>query len=53
MDPLDVVVLGAGASYVHGAPLTNQILPYALTKSGSQEDERLGIVRTFLKDIFH
>jgi hypothetical protein len=39
MDPLDVYVLGAGASYVHGAPLTNQILPYALNKSGSKDDE--------------
>jgi hypothetical protein len=53
MDPLDVYVLGAGAPYVHGAPLTNQILPYALNKSGSKDDERLEVVRAFLRDIFH
>lgn len=50
---LDIYVLGAGASYVHGAPLTNQILPYALTKTGLRDDERLGLVRAFLRDIFH
>ena len=29
----DVYVLGAGASYVHGAPLTDQLLPYALSRA--------------------
>ena len=53
LDSLDIVVLGAGASSVHGAPLTNQILPYALTEAGAKDDERLRVVRTFLKDIFH
>ncbi len=32
MEPLKVFVLGAGASYVHGAPLTDEIVPLALTR---------------------
>jgi len=49
---LDVYFLGAGASYVHGAPLTNEILPYALNKIPTKSDPRLEIVRTFLRDVF-
>lgn len=48
---LDVYLLGAGASYVHGAPLTNQILPYALTHFPANSG-RLQTVRTFLRDVF-
>jgi hypothetical protein len=53
MEPLDIYVLGAGASFVHGAPLTNQILYYALNETGIQNDPRLAVVKAFLKDIFH
>src|SRR3990170_4488449 len=53
MEPLDIYVLGAGASFVHGAPLTNEILCYALTKTDLKDDPRLRSVRAFLKDIFH
>jgi hypothetical protein len=52
-EPLDVYVFGADASYVHGAPLTNQILPYALTNPESKDDGRLEVVRRFLRDVFH
>ena len=37
MKDLEVYVLGAGASYVHGAPLTDEILPYSLTKLKGEE----------------
>jgi hypothetical protein len=53
MEPLDIYVLGAGASFVHGAPLTNQILEYAFNETGIQNDPRLEVVKAFLKDIFH
>lgn len=46
-----IYILGAGASYEHGAPLTKQILPYAL-KHGNG-DERLQLVRDFLREVFH
>jgi hypothetical protein len=49
----DVYVLGAGASFVHGAPLTDQLLPYALALSADRNDQRLGLVRQFLRDVFH
>lgn len=49
----DVIVLGAGASYVHGAPLTDQILPYALSGSPRRDDPRLDLLRRFLNDVFH
>jgi hypothetical protein len=49
----DVYVLGAGASYVHGAPLTDELLPYALSLSPNRNDPRLGLVREFLRDVFH
>ncbi len=32
MNEIDVYVLGAGASRVHGAPTTDEILEHALTK---------------------
>ncbi|HSR67624.1 MAG TPA: SIR2 family protein [Acidobacteriota bacterium] len=47
----EIYILGAGASFEHGAPLTKDILPYALKLD--EGDERLQIVRCFLKDIFH
>ena len=47
----DIYFLGAGASYVHGAPLTNQILPYALNQMGVR-DGRLRRVREFLSKVF-
>lgn len=49
----NVYVLGAGASYVHGAPLTDQILPYALTQPATAGDARLALVREFLDAVFH
>ena len=49
----DVYVLGAGASYVHGAPLTDEILPYALARSPNRRDRRLELVREFLSEVFH
>jgi hypothetical protein len=53
MDIDDVYVLGAGASYVHGAPLTDQLLPYVLARSPNRNDARLGLVRDFLLQVFH
>ena len=47
----DIYFLGAGASCVHGAPLTNQILPYALNQM-RVSDSRLGGVRKFLSNVF-
>jgi hypothetical protein len=49
----DVYVLGAGASYVHGAPLTDQILPYALAVSPRRTDPRAKLLERFLRDVFH
>src|SRR5262245_34956439 len=49
----DVYVLGAGASYVHGAPITDGILPYALARSPRRNDQRLELLRRFLKEVFH
>jgi hypothetical protein len=49
----EVYVLGAGASYVHGAPLTNELIPYALAQSSHWNDPRLDLVREFLRDAFH
>ncbi len=46
----DVYVLGAGASAVHGAPVTDRILPYAFEHLGG--DARLGPVRDVLLDLF-
>lgn len=53
--PNAVYVLGAGASRCHGAPLTDEILPYALrVVPGNQADaERLKRVRALLKELFH
>lgn len=53
MDIQEVYVLGAGASYVHGAPLTDQLLPYALAQSRNPTDPRLTLVREFLHGVFH
>jgi hypothetical protein len=53
MEPLDVYVLGAGASSVHGAPVTDQILPYALTIPAYRKDRRLNTVRSFLREVFN
>jgi hypothetical protein len=52
-EPLDVFVLGAGASYVHGAPLTDQILPYVLGNDVLKKDRRAKTVATFLEAVFH
>ena len=52
MGDLDVYVLGAGASYVHGAPLTDEILWYAITQTGAGKDPRIRQLVTFLKDVF-
>ncbi len=49
---LDIYLLGAGASFVHGAPLTNQILPYALNNFPASADTRLQTVRDLLLDVF-
>ena len=51
--PRDIYVLGAGASYVHGAPLTDALLPYAFTRSQNRNDVRLRLLRDFLGDVFH
>jgi hypothetical protein len=48
-----VYVLGASASYVHGAPLTDELLPYAFTTSNNRRDARLNLLRDFLNDVFH
>jgi hypothetical protein len=53
MSNLEVYVLGAGASYVHGAPLTDGILPYSLTRLQEEEGGRLEMVRAFLTESFH
>ncbi|MCP3920291.1 MAG: hypothetical protein GY711_32595 [bacterium] len=50
---MDVYVLGAGASYVHGAPLTDGILPYALTVGETSDDARMELIREFLLEAFH
>ena len=52
MRSLDVYVLGAGASYDHGAPLTDEILHYALTQAGVAADPRIKLLRRFLKEVF-
>src|SRR5436305_1913080 len=52
---LDVYVLGAGASRGCGAPLANELLPYALnerTLRGVLHDRWLQPVRQFLRDVF-
>src|SRR5262245_65243864 len=51
--PRDVYVLGAGASYVHGAPLTDGLLPYAFSRSPNRNDMRLSLLRDFLREVFH
>ena len=53
MEPLNVFVLGAGASYVHGAPLTDEIVPLTLTRMVDSNDSRLDILREFLESAFH
>lgn len=53
MKKLDVYVLGAGASYVHGAPLLDEILHQAFRIRGPEAKQRLRIVADFLKDVFH
>lgn len=53
MRELDIYVFGAGASFVHGAPLTNEILPYALTEPDLRDDNRLDPARRFLSEVFH
>jgi hypothetical protein len=53
MTPLNVFVLGAGASYVHGAPLTDEIVPLALTQLPDSDNPRLGVLRDFLERAFH
>lgn len=53
MKPLDVYVLGAGASRVHGAPLTDEILPYALTIPHYRNDGRMRDIRKFLLEVFN
>ncbi len=49
-DPVDVYVLGAGASAAHGAPVTDRILPYAFGRFGA--DDRLAAVADVLRDLF-
>jgi hypothetical protein len=49
--PEDVYVLGAGASYVHGAPLTDDLLRHAL--SVAPDRPQLSLVRQFLELVFH
>ncbi len=53
--PDAVYVLGAGASHAHGAPLTDEILPYALRVVPEQEGDaqRLDRVRGLLRGVFH
>jgi len=51
-EPQDIYVLGAGASYVHGAPLTDEIVPLALNRLHG-DDERLHPLREFLDRAFH
>jgi len=53
MEPLDVFVLGAGASYVHGAPLTDEIVPLTLARMPDSNNPKLAILREFLQSAFH
>lgn len=53
MEKLNIYVLGAGASFVHGAPLTNGILPYALSHPNLKDLKGLEPARHFLRDVFH
>ncbi len=53
MQPLDVYVLGAGASYVHGAPLTDEIVPFALNRTPEAQDPRFEPLRRYLLEAFH
>jgi hypothetical protein len=53
MEPLNIFVLGAGASYVHGAPLTDEIVPLTLTRLPDSNDLRFDILREFLECAFH
>ena len=53
MQPQNVFVLGASASYVHGAPLTDEIVPLTLTRLPDSNDTRLDILREFLECAFH
>jgi len=53
MKPLDVaIILGAGASYVHGAPLTKDLLPYFFEHIDTL-DERRNVLAKFIHDVFH
>jgi hypothetical protein len=52
MEVDDVYLLGAGASFVHGSPLTDQLLWYALAVSPNRRDPRLTLVRDFLAQVF-
>jgi hypothetical protein len=51
--PRDIYVLGAGASYVHGAPLTDGLLPHSFAVSRNRRDPRLILLRQFLDEVFH
>jgi len=48
----EVYVLGAGASKAHGAPLTDEILPWAFTKRTGVNQRRLTMVADFLEKVF-
>lgn len=52
MSDLDLYVLGAGASYVHGAPLLDEILPQAFRLRDQESEQRLRVVADFLEHIF-
>lgn len=52
MDGLDVYVLGAGASYVHGAPLLDELLPRAFGIRAQRRARQLVVVARFLEDVF-
>jgi SIR2-like protein len=49
---LDVYVFGAGASRVHGAPLTDTILPYAFGHVRSEDRANFDLIARFLADVF-
>jgi hypothetical protein len=49
---VDVYVFGAGASHVHGAPITDTILPYAFVNIRNSDRDRFGLIARFLAEVF-
>lgn len=54
MEGYDVYILGAGASFVHRAPLTNDILPYALSNAQEKDLQRqVPLKRLIINIVWH